>query len=125
MTRAASAPNLRVTSRGAMIDARTGQVLNANPPRVLVDVYWNGTVPSVNASFGLSGIVDDGAGTITLVFQPGFTTTNYVASAMACGVGNTYAHILVKDAASCQVEVCNENGTAVDPSGLMFMAFGD
>lgn len=91
-------------------------------------IDWSVGVPSIAASYNVSGIVDDGAGLITIQWDRNFSGTGYAVVAMPASTTNLYAHVETagsgQTAGDAQIEICNENGTASDPVSLSVIAIG-
>lgn len=81
--------------------------------------------PALTASHGVAGIVDDGAGTLTVQWEPDFASSNYaVVATTDVGASDTFVQTISHLAATAQVIARNLSGVNTDPAEYHVIASG-
>ena len=100
---------------------------NFNESRIKAWISMDGTgTVSINDSFNVSGIVDNGVGLYTITWDTDFANTNYVVVATCDSTADVrIAQVVSKAVGSVQINVIDNGGTSRDTDDLMVMAIGD
>ncbi len=90
-------------------------------------ISYSGGVPTLDDSYNVSGIVDDGVGLITVNWDTDFGSVNYavVATLDGGGVERMIATIHTKAVGSTKFFLTNHAGTLQDPTSISVIAIGD
>ncbi len=92
-------------------------------------ISYSGGVPTLDDSYNVSGIVDDGVGLITVNWDTDFGSVNYAVVSTAEDVGsNALITGIVqssKAVGSVQILIDDVSGTNTDPASISVIAIGD
>ena len=108
--------SVNVVDSTGLRDPATGQTLGVAFDAVAL-VQFLSTVPTLIKSVNVASISDDGAGLFTLTWATPFPDSQYAVLGFMSATTNVFCHENgVMDAESCQIEVSDVNGAAVDPA---------
>lgn len=91
-------------------------------------ITYAGGVPTLQDSFNVSGITDDGVGKITVTWDTDFASTNYcVVATPKKAVASLLMTAQVESIAvgSVAISIWQQGGAVADPDALYVMAIGD
>lgn len=98
-------------------------------PKAWVKFHWTGSAISVDASYGVSGVVRNSQGNYTVSFSTAFSSANYgalVSAGSSTVPASTTALVGTQSAGSCVVYgLANSGGNMADPDSYYAAFFGD
>ena len=101
----------------------TADMMKQSPGVAKAWVKFNGTgTIAINASYGVSGITDLGAGTTRITMSTAMSSTNYCVVA-TCSLSESLAYIA--STTTFDIETQNSGGTNTDASEVFAAVFGD
>ena len=120
----------------AEMEAATSNTVAATPlntkwhpgvAKVWIKAARDGT--AINASYNVTSITDNGAGSITVTIDTDFSSSSYVITTFGAGANSNIAqlnYVTSQAAGSFSADCINPNFTNVDPQTAWFFAcFGD
>lgn len=113
-----------------LVDSGTGRLIAAMGTQITTafSITYASGVPTLDAGTNVESITDDGAGTVTILFERDYKDINYVVLAI-CGFdtgGNTTPRILEpRLVGSVTLRSFNTAGTATDPFTITGAIIGE
>lgn len=123
----ASAANMEAQTSAKIV---TADILNRHPhvaKAIAIFTVSGATVTLKTASKNISGVVKDGTGLFTVSFTTDFSSADYGVVGTAERSAGSFVTVRdgLKAAGSVGVRVSNQSDTAVDPTSLTVICYGD
>jgi hypothetical protein len=123
---AASQAEMEAATEAAKYVAPSTAKYHPGVAKAWIDFTGTGTV-SINSSYNVSGLTDNGTGNYTISIDNDFSSENYIGAGVCFYSGAVVISNAVDawTAASCIIRCNALNSDAIDPSKVRFVMFGD
>lgn len=104
-----------------------GQVTARSQCQGWATITYSAGVPTLEDSYNVTSITDDGTGILTITWDRDFANTNYciLLGYRRTGAGALcFQRVVDQQVGTCQIETYTSGGAAVDPLAIYVTAFG-